>query len=102
MQIGIRPCWVFDGCPPDEKEDMLMERFKRNIDAKNNLTVALNNGDTERAFKMASRSTVITNKMLEDAKTLIKLLGLPCIDVIFFQNIITYRLLANFSKRCYL
>jgi flap endonuclease-1 len=82
MKKGIRPCWVFDGKPPLEKEKILLNRFQTKSDAYNKMNIAISNGDTERALKMASQTTSITLKMTEDAKTLIKLLGLPWIDVI--------------------
>jgi flap endonuclease-1 len=62
MQKGIRPCCVFDGKPRNEKEKILMQRFKTKSDAINNMKIAIDNGDTERALKMANRFTTISKK----------------------------------------
>ena len=82
MENGIRPCWVFDGKPPDLKKRVLEERKKRKKEAETAKTDAVDTGDYEKALKMAGQSVKITSQMLEDAKRLVRLLGLPLVEVI--------------------
>jgi flap endonuclease-1 len=81
MERGILPCWVFDGNPPTEKWSTLSERQKKKEESNERKEVALSNGDLDQALKYANRSISISNLMIEDAISLIKFLGLPCIQV---------------------
>ena len=69
-------------CPPRAKNETLNKKWKTKKDAITKKEIALKECDIDQALKYANRSTYVTNKMLEDAKTLIKLLGIPYIDVI--------------------
>jgi flap endonuclease-1 len=80
MENGIRPCWVFDGKPPEAKSKVLQERRKKKDTAEEQMEVAKEEGDNERILKLAGQSVRVTSQMTEDAKTLIKLLGLPLIE----------------------
>lgn len=84
MENGISPCWVFDGKPPDLKKRVLEERKKRKKEAEANKTDAVDTGNYEKALKMAGMSVKITQQMLDDAKRLISLLGLPYIEVTLY------------------
>lgn len=81
MEKGVRPCWVFDGKPPEAKKRLLEDRKKKKELADQNKIKAIEDNDMERVLKFAGQSVRITSKMTEDAKTLIKLLGLPLVEV---------------------
>ena len=84
MENGIKPCWVFDGKPPEAKSKVLDERKKNKDKAESQMEVAKDQGDDERLLKLAGQSVRVTKQMTEDAKTLVKLLGLPMIEVKYF------------------
>jgi flap endonuclease-1 len=81
LENGIKPCWVFDGKPPDAKLKLLGERKQKKIDAEENKQIALEENDLEKALKFANQSVKISPKMIEDAKKIVSLLGLPFIEV---------------------
>jgi flap endonuclease-1 len=81
MENGVRPCWVFDGKPPDLKKRVLDERKKRKQMAEASKSEAADTGDLDKALKMANQSVKITSQMLDDAKRLVRLLGLPVVEV---------------------
>lgn len=87
MTRGIKPCWVFDGCPPEAKTRVIQDRQDKREDAFEKMEVALNQGDMEVALKYANRTAYITEKMMDDAKMLLELLGLPYIQVILIHNL---------------
>ena len=80
MENGIRPAWVFDGKPPDLKKRVLDERKKKKQSAETSKSEAVETGDFDKALKFANQSVKITTQMLDDAKRLVKLLGLPMIE----------------------
>jgi flap endonuclease-1 len=80
MEKGIRPCWVFDGKPPEAKSRTLEMRKKRKEEAETNRQEAEEQGDMEKALKYAGMSIRVTSQMIKDAKELVKLLGLPMIE----------------------
>jgi flap endonuclease-1 len=81
MENGIRPCWVFDGKSPEAKKKILEKRKQKKELADKNKVQAIEENDMEQVLKYAGQSVRVTEKMTEDAKTLIKLLGLPLIEV---------------------
>lgn len=80
MEHGIKPVWVFDGKPPEAKRNTLRGRKKRKEDAAKNEEEAKDEGDMEKALKFANQTVRITEQMTNDAKKLIKLLGIPMIE----------------------
>ncbi len=80
MEKGVRPCWVFDGKPPDMKMKTLQERKKRKEEAQTVIEEAKESGDMDKVLRYAGMSVKVTSQMTEDAKELIKLLGLPVIE----------------------
>lgn len=80
LENGIRPVWVFDGKPPEMKMKLLEERKQKKQEAEEKLNVAQEGDNAEDIKKYAGQTVRITKKMIEDAKTLVKCLGLPCID----------------------
>ena len=81
LENGVKPVWVFDGKPPEAKSKLLGERKQKKIDAEENKQKALDNNDMEKALKFANQSVKVTTKMIEDAKNIVALLGLPVVEV---------------------
>lgn len=80
MEKGIRPIWVFDGKPPELKQNLLEERKQKKAEAREKLQEAIEKDDGEGVKKYAGQTVKITKTMIEDAKTLVRLLGLPCVE----------------------
>ena len=80
MENGIRPVWVFDGKPPEAKKNVLKKRKEIKENAEKEKSEAKDEGDMEKALKFANQTIRIDKKMVEDAKKLIKLLGIPVIE----------------------
>ena len=67
--------------------------IKLKFEAKEDVQNALETGNIDEAQKMQQRTTHISTAMVEDAKKMIRLMGLPVIEVIFFS--IKYSILKN-------
>ena len=80
MEHGIRPVWVFDGKPPEAKIHVLKQRKERKENAEKEKDELKDEGKMEEALKFANQTIKITQKMTDDAKKLIKLLGIPMIE----------------------
>jgi flap endonuclease-1 len=80
MEKGVRPCWVFDGKPPEAKKKTLADRKKKKEEAEVNKQEAEEDGDMEKVLKYAGMSVRVTPQMTSDAKELVRLLGLPVIE----------------------
>lgn len=80
LENGIKPIWVFDGKPPELKSFVLDQRKENKQQAIAEKTAAMDSGDLETAKKMAGRSVTVTKEMTRDAKTLIRLMGVPIIE----------------------
>jgi len=77
---GIRPIFTFDGIPPHlkekeiEKRREIKERFTKEYEE------AKARGDMAVAFAKSVMTSRLTSSMVEDAKRLLRLLGIPCIQ----------------------
>jgi len=80
MEAGVKPIWVFDGKPPDMKSAELEKRQAQKKAAAEEKEAAIAAGDMERAKQMAGRSIKITPAMMEDAKKLVRLMGVPLVE----------------------
>ena len=78
IEAGIRPLFVFDGKPPQFKNATLEGRVKIRMEAMAKWEEAKAEGG-EDAFKYAQASSHIKGNMIEDAKELLGLMGLPVI-----------------------
>ncbi|MFT4310568.1 MAG: flap endonuclease-1 [Candidatus Woesearchaeota archaeon] len=80
MEAGIKPVFVFDG----ESHPFKQQERKRRKELKDSALIAYEKAkeieDYEAMKKFASRSMSLSTKMIEDAKTLVTLLGLPVIQ----------------------
>jgi len=80
MEQGIKSVWVFDGKPPEIKSEELKEREALKKDAEEKKISAEEAGDGEEEVKQAKRSLRITPQMIDEAKALLTILGVPFIQ----------------------
>ncbi|MCJ7632677.1 flap endonuclease-1 [Candidatus Bathyarchaeota archaeon] len=76
----IKLVFVFDGEPPKLKLEELKRRSLIRFKAKKEWEKAVASGDREQAFSKAVTSTRLTRDMIEDAKKLLRLLGIPYVE----------------------
>jgi len=80
LQHGIQVAYVFDGEPSKLKREELRRRAEKKRKARIELEEARERGDMERVRTVAQRTSVLTEPMVEDAKTLLNLMGIPVIE----------------------
>jgi len=80
LRHGIKPCFVFDGKPPEFKLRTLAERKERKIKAAEEFKKALKKGLFDMAKTKAAQSTRMTSDIIEESKELIQALGLPVVQ----------------------
>lgn len=80
VERGVRPVWVFDGEPHVLKKETLAGREARRSSARQEYEEALQAGDTERAFQKAQQSSKLTMPMAQQAKELLRALGVPVVE----------------------
>lgn len=80
MEHNIKFIFVFDGEPPKIKQRTKEIRAEIKKQAALKLKEAEKDGKLEEMYKFASRTTVLTSEMIEEAKKLITYLGLPIVQ----------------------
>uniref|UniRef100_A0A7S0EIY2 Flap endonuclease 1 n=1 Tax=Hanusia phi TaxID=3032 RepID=A0A7S0EIY2_9CRYP len=80
LECGIKPLYVFDGKPPELKKETLEERKERREESEAALAKAKEEGDEEAVEKFAKRTVRVSKEMTEDAKQLLRLMGVPVIE----------------------
>nr|NP_001188509.1 flap endonuclease 1 [Bombyx mori]ACY92094.1 flap endonuclease-1 [Bombyx mori] len=80
VENGIKPVYVFDGKPPDMKAHQLNKRAERREEAEKELQKATEAGDTASVDKFNRRLVKVTKQRSEEAKQLLKLMGVPVVD----------------------
>ncbi len=80
MEEGLKLVFVFDGTPPEIKKKTWQKRAEIKKEAALKLKEAEETGDLLQMKKFASRTSVLTKEMVEDAKKLIAALGLPIVQ----------------------
>jgi flap endonuclease-1 len=80
MEKGIRPVWVFDGTPPEFKQETIEQRRSVREQARERWQEALERGEVEEAAKHARASSRIDFEVITTSKRLLTLLGLPYVD----------------------
>lgn len=78
IENGIKPVWVFDGKPPKFKKKTIEARQAAKEEAEKKWKEALERG--EEAIVYAQASSKLTDKMAEDSKKLLELMGIPWIQ----------------------
>jgi flap endonuclease-1 len=76
----IRLVFVFDGEPPRLKQREIMKRREQREKAMKEWEAALKDGDYITAFSKAVMTSRLTKLMIEDAKQLLQLLGIPFVQ----------------------
>ncbi len=79
LQIGVRPVYVFDGEPPELKQKTLQARHEAKVEAEKEWKEAVEKGDLKRALSKATRTSRLTDGMIEDSLELLEGLGIPWI-----------------------
>lgn len=72
--------FVFDGPPPKLKEREIARRREARERAEREWREALARGDVSRAFSKAVVTGRLTSEMIEDAKRLLRLMGVPYVE----------------------
>ncbi|HIP75105.1 MAG TPA: flap endonuclease-1 [Thermococcus paralvinellae] len=80
MEAGIKPTYVFDGKPPEFKKRELEKRAEVRGEAEEKWREALARGDLEEAKKYAQRASKVNEQLIEDAKKLLELMGIPWVQ----------------------
>ncbi|EIW68761.1 hypothetical protein TREMEDRAFT_69192 [Tremella mesenterica DSM 1558] len=76
---GIKPCYIFDGKPPELKGGVLAKRFARREEAKEGEEEAKETGTVEDIDKLARRQVRVTREHNEECKKLLALMGIPVV-----------------------
>lgn len=80
IENGIKPVYVFDGKPPQMKSGELSKRAERRDEAQKALDKATEAGDQAEIEKFNRRLVKVTKQHGEEAKQLLKLMGVPYVD----------------------
>jgi len=77
LEAGIKPVYVFDGKPPSMKSGELKKRKEARQNAEKELVEAKETGDQEVIDKFSRRLVKVLPEHNEEAKKLLKLMGIP-------------------------
>jgi flap endonuclease-1 len=77
LEIGLKPVYVFDGKPPELKKKTIMERVSAKMQAEKEWKEALQKGETKKAFSRATRTSRLTEEMVDESCDLLDALGIP-------------------------
>ncbi|NPA47307.1 MAG: flap endonuclease-1 [Thermococci archaeon] len=80
IEAGIKPAYVFDGKPPEFKAKELERRRENREEAEEKWREAVAKGDVEAARKYAMMATRVNETLIEDAKKLLNLMGVPTVQ----------------------
>lgn len=80
LEHGIKPVFVFDGEVPELKRAERERRKAIKIEAQKKFAEAVKKEDIEEMRKFAARTTVLSEDMIDSAKELLDLFGIPCIQ----------------------
>lgn len=80
MQKGLKLVYVYDGKPPELKKLEQERRKETKEKAQAQYKVAVEKEDIESMRKYASRTSKLTQEMVDESKELVKALGLPIVQ----------------------
>ena len=90
LESGLKPVYVFEGKPPNLKVGELQKRTERREENAKELSKAEELGDTEAVAKYTRRLVKITPQHNEDCKLLLRLMGIPVVEVsIIFHSFVS-------------
>ncbi|PPS09452.1 hypothetical protein GOBAR_AA11199 [Gossypium barbadense] len=86
LEAGMEPIYVFDGHPPDLKKKVLAKRYfsaiySKRANATEDLHQAIETGNKDDIEKFSKRMVKVTKQHNEDCKRLLRLMGVPVIEV---------------------
>ena len=76
----IRPVFVFDGPPPELKREEIRKRREAREKSQREYEAAIAAGDRAKAWSKAVMTSRLTRPMVEEAKALLSLFGIPWIQ----------------------
>ncbi|KAL0961164.1 hypothetical protein HGRIS_006136 [Hohenbuehelia grisea] len=79
VENGIKPCYVFDGKPPEMKKALLGKRFERRKEAEEGGEEAKEVGTAEDIDRFARRTVKVTREHNEECRRLLGLMGIPVV-----------------------
>lgn len=80
LSRGIKPVYVFDGKPPEFKHLTNNLRKKAKEEALKKYEGAIEKGYLDEAKKFASRTSLLTREMVDEAKKLLNFMGVPVVQ----------------------
>jgi len=80
VEADIKPVFSFDGTPHPLKAKTLEERKQRKIQAEKEYIEAIEAGDLKTARSKAQQTGRLTDEMIDQAKDLLKALGIPFVQ----------------------
>ena len=80
VEAGIRPVFVFDGKPSELKNRTIEARKLVKEKTREELQIAIEQGDQERIRSLSSRLNYITRGMVEESKELLGYMGIPYVQ----------------------
>ncbi|CAM9543146.1 unnamed protein product [Ectocarpus sp. 6 AP-2014] len=79
LSKGVKPCYIFDGKPPQLKGGELAKRTAKRAKAEAELKVATEADDKNDVDKFSKRLVRVTRDHNEDCKKLLSLMGVPVV-----------------------
>ncbi|GAA5834535.1 hypothetical protein JCM11251_007034 [Rhodosporidiobolus azoricus] len=80
VENDLKPCYVFDGKPPQLKSNVLKKRFSNRQEAKEDEVEAKETGTTEDVDKLSRRQVKVTREHNEECRRLLTLMGIPWVE----------------------
>lgn len=80
IENGVKPCYVFDGKPPQMKAGELKKRSERREEADEKLKTATEEGNQEEMDKFHRRLVKVTKEHSEESMRLLQLMGIPVVQ----------------------
>ena len=80
LQEGIKPVYVFDGIPPELKQEEIKKRKAAKKMAEEKYTEAKEKEDIEGMRKYSGRFVKITDEIIQQSKELLEALGIPVVQ----------------------
>jgi flap endonuclease-1 len=82
LEYNIKPVYIFDGKPPEFKKKTLEKRKEMKEKYREKYLEAIEKKDYKDAKRYASATSRIDNKIVEEAKELLDVLGIPFIQAL--------------------
>ncbi|MBI5355867.1 MAG: flap endonuclease-1 [Candidatus Aenigmarchaeota archaeon] len=80
LEAGVKPCFVFDGEPPELKKATIRERAEKRRHARELYEKAIASGNDEEARKYGQISASLNSDIIEESKRLLSFMGVPCVQ----------------------